>query len=41
MKAMFIAFVGIFVIAIAADQVLNRAGFAIDEVTSAPSVRLD
>lgn len=41
MKAMFIAFVGIIVIAVGADLALHRAGFAIDEVTSAPSVRLD
>lgn len=41
MKTMFLAFLAIIVIAIGADQALHRAGFSIEEVTSALSVRLD
>jgi hypothetical protein len=41
MKAMFLAFFAIAVIAVGAQQALIRAGFSSQEVTSGPSVRLD
>lgn len=41
MKAMFIAFAAIILIAIAADYGLERAGFSTQEKQAAPSVRLD
>lgn len=41
MKAMYLAFLAIAVIAVGADQALHRAGFSSKEVTTGPSVRLD
>lgn len=41
MKSMYLAFLAIIVIAIAADYSLGHAGFSIQDVTSGPSVRLD
>ncbi|MEV8467163.1 hypothetical protein AB0T83_10260 [Fluviibacterium sp. DFM31] len=41
MKAMFLAFAAVIVIAFAADQILQRAGFSAAERTSGDSVRLE
>jgi hypothetical protein len=41
MKSMYLAFLAIVVLAVAADFALDRAGFSIQEVTSGPAVRLD
>lgn len=41
MKAMLSAFVVMAVMAIGADQILDRAGFGADERSAGPSVRLD
>ncbi|WP_264299169.1 hypothetical protein [Meridianimarinicoccus sp. MJW13] len=40
MKTMFLAFAAVIVIAIAADQILQRAGFSAAERTISDSVRL-
>lgn len=41
MKSMFLAFVAIAAIAVAADVGLDYAGFSTQDVTSGPAVRLD
>lgn len=41
MKSMYLAFLAIVVLAVAADFSLHRTGFSIQDVTSGPSVRLD
>jgi len=41
MKSMYLAFVAIVVLALAADFALDRAGFSSQEVASGPAVRLD
>lgn len=41
MKSMYLAFLAIIGIAVAADYGLDRAGFSIQDVTSGPAVRLD
>ncbi len=41
MKAMFVGFAAVVVIAIAANILLNRAGFSSQDVHSGPAVRLD
>jgi len=41
MKAMFLAFAAIALIAVLADVGLMYAGFSSEQVTSGPSVRLD
>ncbi len=41
MRAMYIAFAAIVVIALASDVILDGIGFGAAETTKAPSVRLD
>ncbi len=41
MKTMLFAFVTVFGVAIAADILLHRAGWSVEERTSSSSVRLD
>jgi len=41
MKAMYLAFLSIVVIALAANLALRHAGFSTSEITSSPDVRLN
>ncbi len=41
MKSMYLAFLVIAVLAVAADYGLHRAGFSAQDMTSGPAVRLD